>query len=1051
MGLAKAKGASAALPRTNGLVNVSWRASAEPKASDLSLSEDKLLNPIVEFLDANVIRNHQCDITPNCGTVFAAAAHSATSIAELSSSQLHDWFKVVPVNTLKTIGASGQTTGTGGGAAGAKGDGSTPAKRECLIDDKAANRVGILLQKFKMKHQLADDIVVATLRKAILSCQAPVDLLEALHEIVTMDAEGCAKVTAFVKDRGASALSLCNPEAEHRLIYAVCEIPNVADRLQCLIFEAQWPEMQRKCSEDLKVLEDGMRALTAKRDAAKRFFQTALQMGNALNKDSHAPVSTRGFKLSSLPKLMQLKSTFKQQYTLLHIVLSLMGEAEVKVLIDKLSILATAKDRKSYGVHQRCHELLSGLLDIERRCKSIAKQMCKKTPSAAPSPFDSASALLPVCQQQSQAHSRGFFVAALLGEKDQEAARAGARHRRRSPGPMAMSEVAFPPPPGQVVLPAEEPDPDDVFHERMQQFLEHSRAKARYIATLCKDIFDAYWEVAVFFEDPWAVYPPPSQKETDTSEDLFALLSKLFVDIDATHKEVIRFDLRKELADAQAPAAQAAESSAADGPAGASQQALGNGSVSVPLQGSPRMVRNVRTPSPAPQVARSSTQLDATALRRLREVRPASVTRACSATRGSKESPAVRKKAEDYEDDGEQSDVSDWEASPRQKTNPWKAKACAKPVVASTAVATAKSQPTQNLTAGPPRRNVRRPGSPSPSPAARSAGASTPGSGFRDRFYTNPNVTATAVVSNSQATPTASLVVPSAEVPPWPVTASAAVSAGQVLGPPPARKISVGGRKSLQPSPTAIARGTSTPIAEASPSTCSAAAPQVSPMQASSSVAQVSPFFTDSPSESPPQRPVSQKPSGEMPKRNKNRKSLSMHADRVTAAAYKKLMGSEMVSDSNSEEEATEEQGTLEQEWSQSSSRRKFCCSTSSSSSGSPSPSAATSPGAEHDQSSSRLSTSGKVHMRKKRSSLTAEIQDEFRRRSRRLSRGSTQMSPRRQRSGVAGLTPVAEPGETPEPGSAGIGRGAAAAHNATGSRAPSPISAHPIALLRDT
>merc|ERR1719426_293807 len=85
MGLAKAKGASAALPRTNGLVNVSWRASAEPKASDLSLSDDKLLNPIVEFLDANVVRNHQCDITPNCGTVFAAAADSATSIAELSS------------------------------------------------------------------------------------------------------------------------------------------------------------------------------------------------------------------------------------------------------------------------------------------------------------------------------------------------------------------------------------------------------------------------------------------------------------------------------------------------------------------------------------------------------------------------------------------------------------------------------------------------------------------------------------------------------------------------------------------------------------------------------------------------------------------------------------------------------------------------------------------------------------------------------------------------------------------------------------------------------
>lgn len=219
----------------------------------------------------------------------------------------------------------------------------------------------------------------------------------------------------------------------------------------------------------------------------------------------------------------------------------------------------------------------------------------------------------------------------------------------------------------------------------------------------------------------------------------------------------------------------------------------------------------------------------------------------------------------------------------------------------------------------------------------------------------------------------------------------------------------------------------------------------------------LSPSLGASPAElsmTPPQRPPPQ-----MPRRSVARKSLSAHADRLSMAVVSKLIGADALSpfesgssgdDDNDEDYATGDEGSPERPWLYQ--RRVRSSSRSSSSSHSASPPASTSSGAE-------LSGNGlggeEKRTRRKSLSLATEVQAEFRRRSR-ASRGPGNRTPKgRRASAMADLTPVAEPGETPQThhssadhytcqGStqASVGR-----HMAAGG---SPMNAHPISSLRD-
>jgi len=226
------------------------------------------------------------------------------------------------------------------------------------------------LQRFRMTSGAATDVPPA-IRNALLGCTLNEGTLRALCSALTTHSEAGSPVLEFVKRHGLEALSSCDHAEEHRLVHQVSEIPGVTSRLPCLIVEARWAEDARKCREDLEILHEGLRSIIAKRDALVKFFHTVLRLGNSLNKGGGGAIAKRGFRLSSLSKIAQLRSSSRPQVTLLHMVLALMSPADVDSLCTGLPALRSAVERKSFGVYERVCDLVDGHLGTRTQAASV--------------------------------------------------------------------------------------------------------------------------------------------------------------------------------------------------------------------------------------------------------------------------------------------------------------------------------------------------------------------------------------------------------------------------------------------------------------------------------------------------------------------------------------------------------------------------------------------------------------------------------------------------------------------------------------------------------
>jgi hypothetical protein len=736
--------------------------------------------------------------------------------------------------------------------------------KQCLLKDQVFKKVEILLKRYRMKssnNKMADSDVVNGIVNDVLKCNHALNTLETLQSIVIEDRESGSKVAKLVADSGIESLSGCEPEFEHRLVYLISDIPGVEARLQCLTFEATFPEAQRKCRQDLEVLHEGMKVLVAKREACRKFFQTALHLGNALNKDRRGLVASRGFQLASLPKLLQLKSTENPKASLFHVVLSLMEPPEVKKLAEKVSVLAAARDRKCSGVSERCQELLSGLLKVEQQAKAVKKQRRKPAVSSL--------------------HSAGNDK-----QNDEESL---------------------------------EDDPSDKFHTRMQEFLSQSRSCASHIAQLHQDVFETYWELAVYFEDPNAVYPPP-KGDSDGTQDIFQVFHDFAEAVANASKDLSRLGLREAIAEAENQALLAKKATENSGiseepsdiknNADATKVCSGSLNLNAPSAVQPRLGRlfggatpdrasqsRKASPSPSPQIVSN-----ATTLQRLREVRSTNSSgRSASASRQlTLNSVAARRSSCEDDDDGQQSDVSDWENSPRKRVTRAKTAPELVPSRSSRAAIPVGEDRESSVSLGPPPQRA-------PSFDSRSSSAvqlaSTPNSKRASSF---------APVRSGNSSP--------------------------ALGPPQNQLIDL---EELHTSPM------------------------------------------------PPCRPPPCLPcSGG--KKERNRKSMSAVADRVSKGLVSRYFGGDS-SDSSDEE------GSMEMEVPGSPRRRRRSMYSRKSSSSPP-------PG---------TSRFGGGKPPRKSDSLATELKKEIRRRSL-SSRGNPRTPNNKSRLSLAGLTPVAEPGETP-------------------------------------
>lgn len=354
----------------NGFVNLYWRQSVEPQEAELSITDDKFLDRFRSVLASaeasQEATEKESDSPPlkkeaRRQTLYDVPCETPT----LQPSVLAHYFKTRETAVELKKGSPTEEAGSG-----------APSKVS-LMDDKRLRMVGILIKKFCMQRKVTDDHeAVRQIHEAVLRCDytcLPAESLSLLRTVLRQHDEDGNPVNKFVAEHGMQSLSGLEHAPLYTLVYGLSQVDEVDVRLECMLFENTFEESFTKCRDQLKTLFGALNVLTSKREVIQRFFHTALRLGNALNKDSNAPVlADGGFKLCSLEKLQATKSSKIPRANVFHFVVALMQPDDVEDLCcaDDWTKLRAASCVRSFSVYQQCVDLLRGYHYIEQVVKS---------------------------------------------------------------------------------------------------------------------------------------------------------------------------------------------------------------------------------------------------------------------------------------------------------------------------------------------------------------------------------------------------------------------------------------------------------------------------------------------------------------------------------------------------------------------------------------------------------------------------------------------------------------------------------------------------------
>jgi len=547
---AKAK-AQAALAAENGgmtpiggnarLVKLQWRCSLEPKENEISGVEDSYLQGLVKMIPRHrkaALRSRDdlaeferevgiladADVTPNVpttptknrqGTTPTLAASPTWNMTPTSGASATKLFPEQQSSAKKMRGRRSTVFSEDGEESsitrwemsqsqvleffearpasvdfGALGS-SVPLRT--LINRKHLQIVDILVKKeailrhAHLKGQRSEEAAVEALIRALRQCdyaRVPPEVLDSIRNVMKTHVEekGSKTVLAFVEEQGVEALERLDHPHLHRLLHGAMGISGISARLECMVAEATWDESIRHCRDNLEVLREGFSAIRQVLEPIKSFFAAAKHLGNLVNQDSIVPVGTYGFKLCSLPKLFMLRSPLRKEVSLGHVALLLTPAQKVDALCDSeaLEALHRARTARSFTVYQVVLQLLDGYRHIVDFVRT------------------------------------GLY-------KGQEIPRSCSGVRQTEAATDVGDENA------------------DIFHKRMEQFVKRGRAEAVLIETFCRDIFQVYRDFAVFFDDFHALYPPPSDEQTER-KDLFDILHVILANVKQARQDVQDID-----------------------------------------------------------------------------------------------------------------------------------------------------------------------------------------------------------------------------------------------------------------------------------------------------------------------------------------------------------------------------------------------------------------------------------------------------------------------------------------------------------------------------
>eukprot|EP01130_Rhizamoeba_saxonica_P011441 TRINITY_DN4757_c0_g3_i1.p1 TRINITY_DN4757_c0_g3~~TRINITY_DN4757_c0_g3_i1.p1 ORF type:complete len:885 (+),score=241.93 TRINITY_DN4757_c0_g3_i1:63-2717(+) len=194
-----------------------------------------------------------------------------------------------------------------------------PPKKQLqsFLSPKRTNNIEIMLKGLKMENKT----IVSTLTR-MSEKKMTLDELSAIAAYLPE-----AEEIAALKEYNGDIDDLSNAD---KYILAMMEIPTPAIRINSLVYKMEFPIRYDELKEKLNILQGAIDIVRLDK-AFQKFLEIVLAMGNYINGNTRRG-GFFGFKLSSLQKLAEVKSTKNNKITLLHYIVEQVHETDPDVL-----------------------------------------------------------------------------------------------------------------------------------------------------------------------------------------------------------------------------------------------------------------------------------------------------------------------------------------------------------------------------------------------------------------------------------------------------------------------------------------------------------------------------------------------------------------------------------------------------------------------------------------------------------------------------------------------------------------------------------------------
>lgn len=230
--------------------------------------------------------------------------------------------------------------------------GSKKVKELSVIDGRRAQNCNILLSRLKLSNE--------EIKRAILTMDEqedlPKDMLEQLLKFVPEKSD-----IDLLEEHKHELDRMAKPD---RFLYEMSRINHYQQRLQSLYFKKKFAERIAELKPKVEALARACKEILHSRNL-KQLLEVVLAFGNYMNKGQRG--NAYGFKVSSLNKIADTKSSIDKNITLLHYLITIMEKKYPKVMMfqeDLKSIPEAAKVNMT-ELEKDIGNLRSGLKSVE--------------------------------------------------------------------------------------------------------------------------------------------------------------------------------------------------------------------------------------------------------------------------------------------------------------------------------------------------------------------------------------------------------------------------------------------------------------------------------------------------------------------------------------------------------------------------------------------------------------------------------------------------------------------------------------------------------------